>query len=139
MRIIRESLTALAALLALALVALAAVPPFIDWKPWRERIAAFASPAIGQPLRFGGELRLSLLPTPEIDADQVEIGPADRPLLKAGRLTLSLNLTSLARGAVQITEARGDNVILRAEAADLLPKPGEPARPGARSGLIVSR
>ncbi len=135
MRIIRESLTALAALLALALVALAAAPPFIDWKPWRERIAAFASPAIGQPLRFGGELRLSLLPVPEIDADQVEIGPPDRPLLKAGRLTLSLNLTSLARGAVQITEARGDNVILRAEAADLLPKPGEPARAGRKVGL----
>jgi hypothetical protein len=135
LRIIRESLTALAALLALALVALAAVPPFIDWKPWRERIAALASPAIGQPLRFGGELRLSLLPTPEIDADNVEIGPADRPLLKAGRLTLSLNLTSLARGAVQITEARGDNVTLRAEAANLLPKPGEPGRSGRKLGL----
>jgi hypothetical protein len=134
LRIIRESLTALAALLALALVALAAAPPLIDWKPWRERIAALASPAIGQPLRFGGELRLSLLPTPEIDADDVSIGPEDRPLLAAGRLTLSLNLAALLRGDVKVTEARGDNVTLRMEALDLLPKPGE-MRPGRKLGL----
>ena len=135
MRIIRESLTALAALLALALLALAAVPPFLDWKPWRERIAALVSPAIGQPVRFGGELRLSLLPRPEIDADEVSIGPEDRPLLKAGRLTLSLDLTALARGTFQFTEARGDNVALSVETFDLVPKPGELARSGRRIGL----
>ena len=136
MRILRESLTALAALLAVALVALAAVPPFIDWKPWREQIAALAAPTLGLPIRFGGELRLSMLPTPEIDADQVSIGPEDRPLLTAGRLTLSLDLTALARGILRITEARGDQVSVRAEAIDLLPKPGEgPAAPGRKLGL----
>ncbi|PPD15406.1 MAG: hypothetical protein CTY25_06590 [Methylobacterium sp.] len=115
---------------------MAAVPPFIDWKPWRERIAALAAPTLGLPIRFGGELRLSLLPTPEIDADQVSIGPEDRPLLTAGRLTLSLDLTALARGILRITEARGDQVSVRAEAIDLLPKPGErPTAPGRKLGL----
>ncbi|CAN1543800.1 AsmA [Rhabdaerophilaceae bacterium] len=119
MRIFRESLTAIAGLFALALLALAIAPPFIDWNTYRGQIAEVISQALGQPVTFSGDLRLSFLPTPEIDADDVKIGPPERPLLRAGRLTLSLSALPLVRGAIQITQARGDRVTARAELADL--------------------
>lgn len=132
MRIIRDSLTAVAALLALALLALVAAPPFIDWNRYRVQISEFLSERTGQPVLLGGEIRLVFLPQPELDADLVTIGPAERPLATIGRLTVSLSPLSLARGVVQITGARADRVTLRSEALEI----GLPTRAtGLRFGL----
>ncbi|MGL5445746.1 MAG: AsmA family protein [Rhabdaerophilum sp.] len=119
MRILRESLTAIAALVVLALIGLAVAPHFIDWNAHRDRLSAYLSEKTGRNLRLTGDIRLSLLPTPELDADLVTMGPDDRPLVSIGRLTVSLSPLSLARGVVQINTARADNVVLRAELADL--------------------
>jgi hypothetical protein len=115
LRIFRESLTALAALLALALVALAVVPHFLTWNHYRTEIAGWLGEQLGQPVSLGGDVRITLLPTPEIDADQVEIGPPERPLITAGRVTVSLQLLALARGNIQVSAARADRVVLRDE------------------------
>ena len=135
MRIFRESLTAIAGLFALALLALAILPSFLTWNDHRERIAAAISTFIGQPVSFAGDLRLSFLPSPEIDADRVIIGPPDRPLLSAERLTLSLSALPLARGAIQITQARGDRVVARAELLDLVPTLAPQSTAGREIGI----
>lgn len=118
MRILRESLTALAALLVLALIGLAVAPHVLDWNVHRDRISAYLSEKTGQSVRLSGDIRLSLLPTPELDADLVQLGPLTRPLASIGRLTVSLSPLALARGVVQVTSARADRVVVRAELAD---------------------
>lgn len=118
LRILRESLTALATLVVLALIGLAVAPHVLDSNAYRDRLATFLSERTGQSVRFSGDIRLSLLPTPELDADLVTIGPEERPLVSIGRLTASLSPLALARGIVQITSARADKVVLRAEIAD---------------------
>lgn len=102
----------------LALIGLAVAPHFLDWNAHRDRLSAFLSEKTGQVVRLSGDIRLSLLPTPELDADLVTIGPEERPLASIGRLTVSLSALSLARGVVQINAARADKVVLRAELID---------------------
>jgi hypothetical protein len=115
LRILRESLTALAALLALALVSLAVAPHFLTWNLYRADISDWLGNRLGQPISIAGDLRITLLPSPEIDADLVTIGPADRAFIAAGRITVSLQLLSLARGGLQVSAARADRVVLREE------------------------
>ncbi|MBN8534265.1 MAG: AsmA family protein [Rhizobiales bacterium] len=133
MRIIRESLTAVAALLVLALIGLAVAPHFLDWNAHRDRLSAYLSAKTGQPVRLGGDIRLSLLPTPELDADAVTVGSETRSLVSIGRLTVSLSPLALARGVVQITSARADKVIVRAEIADLVER--QKSEPPPRIGI----
>lgn len=119
MRIFRESLTAIATLLVLGLFAVLIAPRFIDWNPYRSQITELISRQAGVPVAISGDLRVSILPVPEIDAEGLVIGEEDTPAFTADRLTASLSLTALISGAIHITEARADRVRL---SLDALPK-----------------
>ena len=112
MRIFRESLTALAALLAIALLALVVAPPFMDWNGQRGRVTAFLSSALDIEVRIAGDLRLTLLPSPELDAERVEIGPVDRPVVSAERMTVSLSPAALLAGTIRVSSARVDRAVI---------------------------
>ena len=113
----RDVLTALGALVALALLALVAGPRFVDWKDQRDRVTAFIEERTGMPVRIGGTLSLSLLPTVEFDAGEVEIGPVAAPIARAERLTFSLSPLALLRGQITFTAARADRVSFSRSAA----------------------
>lgn len=113
----RDVLTALGALVALALLTLVAGPRLIDWNGQRDRVTAFIEERTGMPIRIGGALTLSLLPTVEFDAGEVEIGPVAAPIARAGRLTFSLSPLALLRGQITFTAARADRISFSRQAA----------------------
>lgn len=106
----RDSLTALAALFAITLIALMVGPHFVDWDAQRGRLAAAIESRTGVPTRIIGPLRISLLPTPEFDAEEIEFGLAGAPVARAGRLTFSLSPIALLSGRLSFSAARVDQV-----------------------------
>lgn len=102
----RDILTALAALVAIALLTLMIGPHFVDWQAQRPRLAALVQERTGLAVRFGGALQVSLLPTPSIDAENVELGEAGAPLLRARRIAFSLSPTALLTGRFVLSGAR---------------------------------
>lgn len=106
----RDSLTALAALFAIALVALMVGPHFVDWDAQRGRLASAIEARTGISTRITGPLRISLLPTPEFDAEEIEFGPPEAPVARAGRLTFSLSPIALLSGRLSFSAARADRV-----------------------------
>lgn len=106
----RDSLTALAALFAIALIALMVGPHFVDWDAQRGRLAAMIEARTGVPARIAGPLRISLLPTPEFDGEDIEFGPPGAPLARAGRLTFSLSPLALLSGRLSFSSVRADRV-----------------------------
>lgn len=116
MRIFRETLTVIATLLVLALIGVMVAPGFLDWNSQRPRIAALIGEKLGTEMRISGDLRLSFLPVPSIDAEGVAFGSEDNPFFTAERFTASLALSALAGGAIRVTEARADRVRLVPEA-----------------------
>lgn len=106
----RDSLTTLAALFAITLIALMVGPNFVDWDAQRGRLTSVIEARTGMPTRITGPLRLSLLPTPEFDAEEIEFGPPEAPLVRAGRLTFSLSPIALLSGRMSFSSARADRV-----------------------------
>lgn len=102
----RDILTALAALVAIALLTLMIGPHFVDWQAQRPRLAAFVQDRTGLEVRFGGALQVSLLPTPSIDAENIELGDPAAPLLRARRIAFSLSPTALLTGRFVLSSAR---------------------------------
>lgn len=115
----RDILTGLAALLAVALLALMVGPRFVEWDRHRDEIAARLSARTGIETRIGGHLSITLLPTPMIEAAEVELGPAAAPLVKAKRVMASVSPLALLAGRIvfPIMEIDGVDVMRGAFAA----------------------
>ena len=73
----RDSLTALAALVILVFVAALAIPPFVDWDERRLDLEAALSGAAGVPVETRGDIDLRLLPSPRLRVDGLTIGLPD--------------------------------------------------------------
>ena len=132
----RDVLTALAATVAIALIALMVGPHFIDWNAQRLRVATAIEDRTGVPVRIAGPLRISFLPTPELDAEEIEFGPADAPLARAGRLTFSLSPLALLKGHLNFSSARADRVLVSRNAMQARLGAGNPAPDSDRLAQI---
>ncbi|MCC5977047.1 MAG: AsmA family protein [Salinarimonas sp.] len=99
----RDSLTALAALVILILVAALAIPPFVDWEERRLDLEAALSRAAGIPVETRGAIELRLLPSPRMRVDGLTIGVPDgtAPSLVAQNVSAEMELTALLRGEVR--------------------------------------
>ena len=99
----RDSLTALAAIVILILVAALAIPPFVDWEERRLDLEAALSRAAGVPVETRGAIDLRLLPSPRMRVDGLTIGIPDgtAPSLVAQNVTAEMELTALLRGQVR--------------------------------------
>ncbi|RMF05442.1 MAG: AsmA family protein, partial [Alphaproteobacteria bacterium] len=93
----------IAALLVLALSALFAAPYFIDWNEHRGLLEQHASRLIGREISTQGPIAISFLPVPYLQVESVVVGEkaADTPLFEAKRLSISLAVPPLLRGAVE--------------------------------------
>ncbi len=93
-----RGLGVLAAVLAvLVAVGVWIVPEQLDWNRYRRPIEGFVSAALGRPVGIGGEVRLSLLPEPELIAREVRIGDGDGAVA-AGSIRLRVALLPLLAG-----------------------------------------
>jgi len=133
---LRDILTALAALVAIALLTLMIGPHFVDWQAQRPRLAAFVRDRTGLEIRFGGALQVSLLPTPSIDAENVELGEVAAPLLKARRIAFSLSPTALLTGRFVLSGARIEKPEMELGHLRYLLGDGKSSPSGFRAGQI---
>jgi uncharacterized protein involved in outer membrane biogenesis len=74
MRALRIALGSLCILLVAAVAAAWVVPPVADMSRYRAAIAAETGRLLGQPVAISGPMRITLLPQPELVADDVTIG-----------------------------------------------------------------
>ena len=86
-------------------VALAAVwigPRLISWEGQRNNLAALAAERLGRPVALQGPLRVTLLPQPILEADEVHLGQDEGGLgVKARTLRLKLGLLPLILGRLE--------------------------------------
>jgi len=90
----------------LALVAALVGPHFVDWTQYRATFEREATRLAGQPVRIGGAIDVSLLPTPSVTLGRVEIGSAAQPQARVQELYAELALGPLMRGTVRASELR---------------------------------
>ncbi len=95
----KRLLAALVLLLALAGIGLWIGPRFVDWEPWRERLAELASAQLGRPVTLAGPVELELLPHPVVRAGGVSVGEAGEEYSFTARLLrVRLGLGALLGG-----------------------------------------
>lgn len=88
-----------------ALVAALIGPHFIDWNQFRPQFEAAAARIVGAPVRVHGDMRATLLPTPSLRLQNVEIGGGgELGRASAERLGVEFNLGALMRGEWRATE-----------------------------------
>ena len=78
-------------------------PRLFDWESQRDRVAAIASARLGRMVTVEGPLRVTLLPQPMLEADDVRVGEEDGETLgvSARVLRLRLGLVPLLSGRLE--------------------------------------
>lgn len=109
-------LLTIAGFLILVLSAAFAVPHLIDWASYRYVFEAEATKLVGRTVGVGGDVRLSLLPTPVLRFEGVEVADAkgsfERPIAKAQSLTIWLSVSPLLTGTLEAREIEIENPVL---------------------------
>ena len=116
----RDSLTALAALVILVFVAALAIPPFVDWDERRLDLEAALSGAAGVPVETRGDIDLRLLPSPRLRVDGLTIGLPDgaAPSVVAQGVVAEMELTALLRGQIRFSSIAIGEADLRLPMSD---------------------
>lgn len=93
-------------LIALALVA----PGFVDWNKYKPQAVAQAKALTGYDVALNGDLGLSILPSPRIFIENVEVvapqGSAEDHLVRVKRLDVILALAPLLTGKVDVSSVK---------------------------------
>ena len=102
----KKVLIALATLVVLIVVALLAAPFFIPVETYKTQIAQAAKDATGRELTIKGDMRLSLLPRLELEAEDVSFanvpGAAQADMVRLKKLLVQLQVLPLISGEVRI-------------------------------------
>lgn len=97
-----------AGLVGLVIAALLVLPGLIDLNAYKPEIVAQAKRAAGRDVVLDGPIRLSLLPTPRVELDDVKIlnppGSKTANMLEARSVTVKPALLALLVGDVEIAE-----------------------------------
>jgi uncharacterized protein involved in outer membrane biogenesis len=106
----------LAGLLVLAMSTLFAAPYFIDWNDYRDVFEAQASKLIGRKVDVGGDVSLSLLPSPVLRFETINVADAkgnfDTPFASAKSFTVWLSVPPLLRGNIEARSVEIDQPVL---------------------------
>lgn len=94
-------------ILFLVVAAAVIVPSFMDWNKYKDQIVQLAEDQTGYDLDLAGDLKISLLPSPQAYINNVKIvSPASKKyetLAELERLDLNLAFAPLLSGDVQVT------------------------------------
>jgi uncharacterized protein involved in outer membrane biogenesis len=114
---VNSFLLGLTAFLILVLSALFAAPLFIDWNDYRPVFETQATKLLGRQVKVGGEVRLVLLPAPELRFDDIKVadqqGRLDRPFLEARSVEAWLNIGALMSGGMEAKQISIVDPVLR--------------------------
>lgn len=90
----------------LLLTAILVAPGFIDWSPYRNRIAGLAAEATGREVTIAGDISFTLLPAPALQAGQVSVanapGGAAEHFATLERLDVVVALWPLISGNIDV-------------------------------------
>ena len=93
--------------LALVVAALFLVPSVLDWEGFKPEITERIEAITGRTLAIDGPLKVSILPTPKIEATDLRLanvpGAADPDMARIGSLELRLALGPLLGGEIAVT------------------------------------
>lgn len=85
---------------------LLAAPALVDWTAYKDEIAFQVSEATGRPLELAGPIRLSLLPVPRLEVQDVRLagppGAAEPVMARLKELEVSVALWPLLSGRIQV-------------------------------------
>ncbi|MCC8429862.1 AsmA family protein [Reyranella aquatilis] len=80
------------------------LPKVVDWGPYKARLAAFLTEAIGRDVGLDGPLDITLLPQPVLVAQRLRVGNAPGALapdmLEARQLTVTLSWRAILQGRI---------------------------------------
>ncbi len=92
-------------ILAVLVVLVAAVvaAPFLVPRDWLvAKVSDVVRDATGRPFAIGGDVSLSLIPTPRLVAEDIRVGEGEKPLLQVGRLEAVVAAVPLLSGRVDV-------------------------------------
>ena len=102
----RKLLTGLLGLIVIFVAAALVVPSFIDWNEYKGAIASQAKKATGRDVFIGGDLKLSIFPTPALSVRDLHLanveGAAEPDMVSLKALTVRVALRPLFEGEVEV-------------------------------------
>ena len=102
--------------LALAAAALFLVPSFLDWEGFKPEITERIEAITGRTLAIDGPLKVSILPTPKIEATDLRLanvpGAASPDMVRIKSLDLRLALGPLLGGKIAVTGLALDEPVI---------------------------
>jgi hypothetical protein len=102
---VQHALLGLAIAFILAIAAALAAPAFVNWSDWRGSFESHAATLVGAPVRIGGAIDATLLPTPAFVFRNVDIGdPANGTGVRVAEVRGVLSLGALLRGEFEAEE-----------------------------------
>ncbi|SCA57050.1 exported hypothetical protein [Candidatus Terasakiella magnetica] len=106
----KKVLIGLGVFVALVFAAILVVPSFIDWSGYRVDIAQKVKEATGRDLLIGGDISLSLLPSPVLKVSDVHFanaeGAQNQDMFSTRQLDVRVALMPLLRGTVHVQSIR---------------------------------
>ncbi|MBL6934316.1 MAG: AsmA family protein [Alphaproteobacteria bacterium] len=102
----RKLLTGLLGLIVIFIAAALVVPSFIDWNEYKGAIASQAKKATGRDVFIGGDLKLSVFPTPALSVRDLHLanveGAVEPDMVSLKALTVRVALRPLFEGEVEV-------------------------------------
>lgn len=103
----RKVLIAIVGLVIVLVAAVLVVPSLIDWNGYKPEIQAAARDATGRELKIGGDLSLSILPSPTLSVADVSLANAEGgsapDMASLESLDVSVALIPLLTGEIRVT------------------------------------
>jgi uncharacterized protein involved in outer membrane biogenesis len=104
---VRKVLIAIVGLIIVLVAAVLVVPSLIDWNGYKPEIQAAARDATGRELKIGGDLSLSILPSPTLSVADVSLANVDGgstpDMASLESLDVSVALIPLLSGDIRVT------------------------------------
>ena len=95
-------------LVILAIGGAFAIPRFIQWGDYRERLETMGTTAFGAPVTIAGDISLTLLPQPQLLLTKVLVGPADAPVMQVEKVEAEFSLFDFLSDRYKVTRLELD-------------------------------
>ena len=119
-----------------------ALPSLIDWNDYKDEMTAWSERTLGRRIEIAGEVRVALLPTPALMAEDVRLanvdGATDSDMATLDRVEVRVAFMPLLAGLVQVETIRLVKPVLHVERfadgktnLEFLARPERAAKPAA--------
>jgi len=106
-------------ILVVAVGAVLVVPSFIDWNDYKDQITREARAATGRDIIIGGDLKVTVLPTPALSVNDVRLanvkGASAKEMVRLKSLEVSIAFGPLLGGSIQVQSVRLVDPVIEAE------------------------